>query len=344
MDDALQEALQQILDMAYPEAWTAAWLLLPLDGSGLPLQVVCSDLPRIRAGVSSWPPSSRDSKVWLRWEPRPGNGFWIRPRQYNPILRDRFILLGPNEVVESRRRESISYQGLLDACLFAAASGRVVWHNPPKGGARSPESAHFQSMPLFRNAGPMQQYVFPCCAYESGPEPGTSAQQATARLLGCTGRKPDYPVLGLVAWGPPGALTDLVWELIWRYDEARACNLVIQPVVDANLVEVVRIFVFPRARAVPRYKVVPELLQDDEQLLMTNREGGMWGDWSFAGAEMGLLTQVEWGGLFEAMGSEPEKWGRTLFRLLRNLTLRADEEDWSAFRSLCEDLGLIRPP
>lgn len=340
MDNSLKEALRNILNLAYPEEWATAWLSLPLETEGgrspFNFQVICSDLPFIRQGKSSWPPASRDPKVWLRWEPSPGTGFWIRPRKYDPLLRDRLILLEPNEIVDVLREPTIRRQALLDACLFAALSGRIVWHNPPKGGARLPQSGHFQSMPVYWQDGDTLRYTFPCCIYQAEDAPWTSAQDVHVRLLeGGVGRN-QYPILGLVVWGSIRATVDRVWEVIWHYDEARACNLVIQPGDVSSYQDVIRVFVFPRSRDVPHYTVTERLLKDDEKILMRNNHSGKWAEWSFAGVEMGLLTQADWGEVFEDMQAKTEKWGKTLLRLLQKLTLNESERDWHDFRDIVQ--------
>ena len=51
---------------------------------------------------------------------------------------------------------------------------------------------------------------------------------------------------------------------------------------------------------------------------------------------MGLLTQVEWGPLFEDMVSKPRLWGETLLRLLQELTLSKTEADWVDFVDIVE--------
>lgn len=340
MDSSLKEALQNILNLAYPEEWTTAWLSLPLETAAgtmpFDFQVICSDLPSIRKDKSSWPPSSRDPKVWLRWEPSPGTGFWIRPRKYDPLLRDRFILLEPSEIIESLRKQTISRQVLLDACYFAAMSGRMVWHNPLKGGAGSPKSAHFQSMPVHWDEGQTLRHTFPCCIYQTGTVPWTLTKEVQVGLLEQGIGRDRYPVLGLVVWGPIRATVDRVWEIIWHYDQAQACNLVIQPWNVSSYEDIIRVFVFPRSRNPPRYLVTEPLLRDNEKMLMKNNRGGVWANWPFAGVEMGLLTQVEWGDLFEDMRSKPTKWGRTLLRLLQELTLNESEQDWMDFVKIVE--------
>ncbi len=74
-----------------------------------------------------------------------------------------------------------------------------------------------------------------------------------------------YPILGAVIAGPIEPVTTQVWELIWRYDHAQACNLIIQPGSVATTLDTldtlarVRIFVFPRRRALGNYKVTEQL-------------------------------------------------------------------------------------
>jgi hypothetical protein len=69
---------------------------------------------------------------------------------------------------------------------------------------------------------------------------------------------------------------------------------------------------------------------------MQNSRGGQWSNWPFAGVEMGLLTQVEWLPLFEDMQRRPGKWGETLQRLAKDLSLSATDDDWEHFRSIVE--------
>ena len=79
---------------------------------------------------------------------------------------------------------------------------------------------------------------------------------------------------------------------------------------------------------------MPELLKEDEMILMKNNRGGVWAPWSFAGIEMGLLTQVEWGPVLKEIRSRPTQWSNTLMRLLQVLTLRTSDRDWLDFRDI----------
>ena len=81
---------------------------------------------------------------------------------------------------------------------------------------------------------------------------------------------------------------------------------------------------------------------EDEKILMRNNRGGVWTEWPFAGIEMGLLTQVEWGDLFDDMRSKPKKWGGTLLRLLQELTLKERDKDWIEFVEVCRAEFLVR--
>jgi len=331
-------------DFAYPEAWSAAWCSLPLadEDSSSPyrFEVMCSDLPEARRGRSEWPPAARDPDVWLRWaphdEPEPRVGFWLRPRRRDPILRDRLVLLEPSVWAGDAGCGTVTRQGVLDACRFAALSGRVVWHNPPKGGARAPHSGHFQAMPLRRPGDEGRRFTFPCCAYEPDR---VSWKQAPGRQVHVVerGLTPGrYPVLGLTVSGPVDVVAAHVWSVIWDYDRAAACNLVVEP---AEYAPAVRVFVFPPRREPPQFAVADGLLMPDEQLLRRNSPGGAACDWSFAGVEMGLVTQVEWGPLFEEMRAHPRRWGTVLLRLLRALTLDEREADWSEFVAICRRRG-----
>lgn len=335
--------LNNILNLAYPERWDTVWLVLPLqtesEDSTYNFQVICSDLPSVKAGKSLWPPSSKEPKIWLRWEPTPDNGFWIRPRKYDPLLRDRFNLIPPYEIIASNDKRSITRQTLIDACHFSAISNRMVWHNPAKGGANSPNSAHFQSIPVHWQDGSRQRFTFPCCHFQNKALQWTSAKKIHAHLLERGLYNHKYPILGLVVWGPIHEVAEYVWKVISNYDEARACNLVIQPSNVSTCEDKIRIFVFPRNRVVPRYKVIEDLLLEDEIILLNNNRGGVWYEWPFAGVEMGLLTQVEWGPLFENMCMKPTKWGDTLLRLLQELSLKETETDWFDFVSIVEDVN-----
>ena len=216
-----------------------------------------------------------------------------------------------HEIVEATREPTIRRQALLDACLFASLSDRMVWHNAPKGGARSPRSGHFQSIPIFWQDGHISRYTFPCCNYQADDDLWTSAREVQVCLLVRGFESNQYPILGSVVWGPLRATVDRVWELIWHYDGARACNLIIQPSNAPSYQDVIRVFIFPRNRDNVNHKITESLLQDDEKILMKNNHGGIWEEWSFAGVEMGLLTQVEWGKVYEDMKATPEKWGKT---------------------------------
>ncbi|MEE8059623.1 MAG: hypothetical protein V3T17_17600 [Pseudomonadales bacterium] len=336
--EALKSALQNITNLAYPHEWKTEWLSLPLetDEGRLPydFQIICSDLPAIKDGKDWWPPTSPDPKLWIRWEPNSGAGFWIRPRQYDPLLRDRLILLDPREIVETEVVSSINRQALVDACYFSAMSGRMVWHNPAKGGAGSPKSAHFQAMNLYWSDNDTQKFTFPCCNYEYDDTDWSLTTNVNAHLLKKGVNKNQYPIPGLVVWGPIRSVVERVWEVVWKYDEARACNVIIQPGDITVYKDMTRVFIFPRCRDVPRYWVTEEMLTKDEMRLMKNNREGEWAKWPFAGVETGLLTQVEWGPLFNEIILEKGKWGQTLLRLLLELTLDEFEQDWIDFADI----------
>jgi hypothetical protein len=329
MDDALRRSLEQLLRYAYPEQWSTAWLSLPLEADGDPLSysfhVMCSDLPEVRAGRSSWPPTAREPHLWVNW-PSSETGLWIGPKKHDPLLRERFILVEPSAFDPSSATSTISANSLLLACEFAAASGLMVWHNSPKGGASSPRSAHYQAMATHWDDGGVRRHTFPCCDV-----PFDSAVSRKDRLefslLGTSGGTARYPALGLAVRGPVGEVAARAWDIIRSYDGAQASNLVIQPLPEAE----VRMFVFPRKRK-PCCLVTESLLSDDERSLMKNNRGGAWSEWPFAGVETGLLTQVVWGPVFNEMRAAPAKWGRTLLRVLRALTLSESDTDWLDFR------------
>jgi hypothetical protein len=335
--DEVGAALDELLDTAYPDQWDAAWLSLGADPavtSPYVFHVICSDLPAIRAGHATWPPASRNPNAWLRWEYEPSRGFWVRPRKYDPIVRDRWILVELGDLPGSFRGPTITHAALRDACRFAGAARRVVWHNPPKGGASAPDSAHFQAMPLYRNATP-RSFSLPCCNYEAESERWEQATTLRAETIKPGFDAGEYPVTGLTVWGPIQEVADLVWGVIWNYDRAQACNLVIQP-ADSSGRDIIRVFVFPRA-LVANHHVRDELLHaESARLLLRNNRGGRTSVWSYAGIEMGLLTQVEWGELFDRMREEPAEWGRILFNLLRALILDASSDDWSLFQRVCD--------
>lgn len=336
IDNTLTSTLQAMLDITYPEMWDTCWLIVPLPEEEFNVHVICSDVPSIRESTS-WPHTSRRPTFWLRWEPNPDEGFWIRPRRKNPILRDRFNLVSPKNVIPGTQRETISHQCLNHACYFAALSKRMVWHNPLKGGAKAPDVAHYQSIPLYWEEGGKQLYTFPCCGY---PYQRTSLRivaKVRARLLGPDVGGNPYPVRGLVVEGQIDSTVDSVWKIIWRYDQAQACNLVIQPLLDYDLSDCIRVFVFPRHRTVNNFLVTESLLKADEMDLLLNNWGGKREEWAFAGVEMGLLTQVEWEPLFKDMIANKRKWGATLLRLLRELTLKKEDKDWVEFMNICGD-------
>lgn len=333
MGKPLKGSINDILNFAYPNEWNTSWLSLPLEISEgkLPynFHVICSDTPSNR-NKHWWPPSSKNPHIWLRWEPSPSTGFWIRPRKYDPLLRDRLILLESKEIIKSRRQSIISQQSLLDACNFATISGRMVWHNPPKGGASSTKAAHFQSFPLYWQENSQSHFTFPCCYYNAELDLWTSVNKVKVKILEKGMEINKYPVLGLVVWGPISGVVSYVWKVICDYDKALACNLVIQPSGDITTTHIIRVFVFPRRRKSMHF-VNEHLLEEDEKMLMNNNRGGKRGKWSFAGVEMSMLTQVEWGGLFEDMCSNPRKWGKTLLKLLKRLTLSEHDRDWIDF-------------
>ena len=340
VDSGLISSMQALLDITYPETWATGWLTIPLPGEELNVHVICSDIPSVREGTA-WPHASRYPNLWLRWEPVSDGGFWVRPRRKNPILRDRFNLVSSKNVIQETQQDTISCQGLYHACHFAALSNRMVWHNPSKGGASAPDVAHFQSIPIYWEQDGRHRFTFPCCEY---PRPKTSldtTRGVKAQLLGPDLGSGLYPIRGLVVEGPRDAVASSVWEVIWQYDEARACNLVIQPLLECGLPDNSRVFVFPRHRTVKSFLVTESLLREDEMDLLLNNWGGKREEWAFAGVEMGLLTQVEWEPLFGDMMANRQKWGKTLLRLLRELTLQKEDADWMEFGSICRCTGLI---
>lgn len=321
-DLELHAQIDQIVQLAYPEPWNTKWLELPLPErylrDCLHFKVICSDLPSVRTTVKDWPPTSLKPDTWHRWEPSQGHGFRIRAKRHDPILRDRLILLELDEFSESAR-STITERAVYDACLFVSKSGRVVWHNPPKGGANAPGSAHFQSMPVLSAA---RDLTLPCCGLAYELNPGNCCD---VRLIS----RNDYPVLGATIVGHIDEVAHIVWEIIFAYDKALACNLLIHPIELKE--EQIRAFVFPRSRT-NRCRVTADALVDGENILLQNNRGGVYSEWTFAGVEMGLLTQVEWGPVYQAMSREPEKWGESLHRILCALTLDEREGDWTDFQ------------
>jgi hypothetical protein len=335
MDSQLIAVISGVVHQAYPEPWETAWLSLPLSPrSPYTFCVMCADLPGIKDQRSVWPPAASNPKTWIHWEQPDREGFWIRPRKDNPILRDRLILVRARELLGARRRSTIDQDDVMDACSFAAQSLRFVWHNPAKGGASQPHSAHFQSAPLYWHNTvntASRQYTVPCCLYQNDQivwhETKTIAIQLIERGLEST----QYPILGLAVSGLIESVASFVWSVIWDYDQAAACNLAIQPNDQSGRADRVRVFVFPRSRKIPNYSVTEQLLTDAEQILTQNNHDGRYGPWSFAGVEMGLLTQIEWGPIFETMQAQPSQWGNTLLRLVRQLTLDEQDHDWVDF-------------
>jgi hypothetical protein len=171
MDSQLIAVISGVVHQAYPEPWETAWLSLPLSPrSPYTFCVMCADLPGIKDQRSVWPPAASNPKTWIHWEQPDREGFWIRPRKDNPILRDRLILVRARELLGARRRSTIDQDDVMDACSFAAQSLRFVWHNPAKGGASQPHSAHFQSAPLYWHNTvntASRQYTVPCCLYQN---------------------------------------------------------------------------------------------------------------------------------------------------------------------------------
>jgi hypothetical protein len=207
--------------------------------------------------------------------------------------------------------------------LFATTTGRIVWHNPPKGGARYPQSAHFQSMPLLKDDG--TDYCMPFCKI-SDPEWSLS-QELRSQLVFHS----EYPIHGLIVWGPLADVAATVWHVIDGYDAGLACNLIVQPPACANIIHTCRVFISPRAREPANYLVTKHVLRRSEVLLLRNCPGGRTSDWPFAGVEMGLVTQVVWAPLFETMKRNPRLWGLTLERLAMDLTLKSTDRDWAHF-------------
>ncbi len=337
MNNPLKAAIAAVLDLSYPNSWSTVWLKLPLDPGRLQspyrFHVICSDLADIKQDQPSWPPRIQDPKVWIQWRPSDGPGLWIRPRRHDPILRDRLILMEPAEMCSDTPRRIISRRSLYDACVFSATSDRIVWHNPPNGGASSPESAHFQSMPLSWRDGTALTFTLPCC-YFRPLNTGLRKNTETLATLLEPGLGPgQYPVRGAVLTGSPADVSERAWSIIWDYDRALSCNIIIQPMVSRGLSDV-RTFLFPRHRNGLGHVVRGHLLSKDEKDLLKNNRGGVDYEWSFAGIEMGLLTQVEWGPFFDQMRSAPERWGLTLYRLLRELSLGEQDNDWREFLAL----------
>ena len=249
---------------------------------------MCSDAPALKEHRSVWPPVSSNPKTWIEWARPAGKSFWLRPRQYDPILRDRLILVRANELLRPAQRANIDRADVLDACAFVAESHRVVWHNPTKGGASQPHSAHFQSAPLYWPDAAGCHYTFPCCHYQNNQPLWQAPKDIKVQLIKRGLEATRYPVLGLTVAGPLGSVAPFVWSVVWDYDRAAACNLIIQPDDQPGRADNVRVFVFPRARKRPNSSVTQQLLTAAEQILMRNNHDGQHGPWSFAGVEMGL--------------------------------------------------------
>lgn len=318
------------------------WVDLPLsDTDKYPYSVICSDVNQ-EPSCYPWPPESRASRHWLAWEPRPSRGFLVRPRRYDPIVRERLVLLAPTGRTGCEAASLISPALLFDACYFAVCSAHVLWHNPPLGGASAPRVAHFQSMPACRSSDGTS--AIPCCRM---PPCESVAQQTSdgARywLFGPSNQEGVYyPVRGLGATGSVEQIAPFIWALIAAYGDARAANIVIQPMLST--LPTVRIFVFPRARTSPRFRLTKDRLGPEEQLLLLNNRGGVWAEWNFAGIEMGLLTQAEWGPLIEAMNEAPHKWGNALVRICQDLSLSGDDLDWLDFVRAASEVAKSAQP
>ncbi len=337
--DALKSSLQALLDITYPEKWDARFIRLPLNDK-YKMHVICPDIKSISKNPF-FPHISKNPDLWFHWEQNSTTALWIRPRKKNPILRDRFNILPHENTIPGNPLARISPQSLYDATCFAALSNRMVWHNPKKGGANAPDIAHFQSIPLYWEDNEKQRYTFPCCKYMEQTESSKTMTEVRTQFLEPDSGVASYPILGLVAEGPINSTVDIVWKIIWRYDEAQACNLVIQPLNKSGFKKKnIRIFVFPRNRTVDNFLVTENLLEKDEIDILYNNWGGKPEEWAFAGVEMGLLTQVEWEPLFKDMNKSPQKWGATLLKLLKKLTLKKEDNDWIEFMDICESMGL----
>jgi hypothetical protein len=243
--------------------------------------------------------------------------------------------------VVDTQQKTISQKSLQQASYFATQSKRMVWHNPPKGGASAPDVAHFQSIPLYWGEDDKKRYTFPCCEIPYHRMAFINPKGVTARLLVPDQKDASYPARGLVVEGSVSLTASIVWEIIWEYDQAQTCNLIIQPLTGDVFPDEIRIFVFPRKRKENNFLVTEKLLEEDEMDLLLNNWGGKREVWAFAGVEMGLLTQVEWEPLFKNMIANKQKWGGTLLRLLQKLTLNKGDEDWKEFISICESMDLI---
>ncbi len=341
---SLQHRISRICELAYPEHWEPEWLLLPLDHGGfldLQFQVVCSEIVSAYEAKKRWPPAVEEPKLWICWESGRGTRLWIRPRQYDPVMRNRLVLLpttpaGPRENVDGK----VTAADIVDMYSFAAESGHVVWYNPARGGAGLPRSVHFQSMPLFKENSNGTKYALPCCGFTSvSPHDHWTKTDSICCYVVTSGHASrSYPVLGFIVWGNISEVASLTWRVISEYD-CSACNIIVQPDGDSGRVDVVRAFVFPRSRKASRTTVRQELLNESEMILLQNNRFGSRHEWGYAALEMGLLTQIVWGPLFEIIRQDPMGWSKVFLRLLLELTLNKDDGDWHSFREVAMRLS-----
>lgn len=312
---AFDDTLRVLLDSTYPRDWQQDWLRLPIPGYAFHFHVV--EAAYRRSPESGGIPTSEAPELFVKWE-HESDGFFVCTREKDPLIRDRFVLV-PFDEFGHCVSPGLKENHIVNACLFALETGRVVWHNPRNGGARSLTSCHFQSLPRLTQANAEVFYTIPCIGMGNN-HPGSSLQ---IEVFG-----PDrYPINGIKITGAPKAVGQCVWMVVEGYCRD-SCNLVLSPQSASS--QVVCAHVFPRRRKRDCHVSLENLSLEDADVL-TNTPDGRPCPWPFAAIEMGLLSQVIWPPVFDSMRANPDRWGELMCKIAQRLSLNRSEEDWASF-------------
>ncbi len=319
---AFNDTLRRLLDTTYPNDWLQTWLHLPIPGYAFHFNIVESSYRR-HPEISGIP-KSKAPEIFAKWEQN-SDGFFVCTRDQDPLIRDRFVLV-PFDEFGNRVSPGLKESHIVNACLFSLETGRVVWHNPCNGGARSLTSCHFQSLPLMSHANGESFYSIPCAGMQNNHPEGT----VQIEIFG-----PDhYPINGVKITGDAQGVGRCVWMVVKSYCRD-SCNLVLSPQHESP--HIVCAHIFPRRRKRDCHVSLENLGLEDADLL-TNTPDGRPCPWPFAAIEMGLLSQVIWPPVFDSMRANPDRWGDLMCRVAQRLSLDRTESDWNAFYKIVQDI------
>ena len=249
----LESKLSSLLNTTYPMGWQANWIRLPVPGYPFRFNVVEAGYRRT---VGHRVPESESPNLCVKWR-RGSDGFLVRTRSRDPLIRDRFVMVP----LDARRSEcALKESHIMNACWFALETGRAVWHNPRNGGARAPGSCHFQSLPLMSRFHGESFLSIPCCGHTLS-SPGSSGLRVD--VIGPR----SYPINGVRISGTPEAVGRLVWRVASSYCKD-SCNLLVFPIPGAS--DAVSSFVFPRRRGDSNCHVCAEMLTGYECEILSN--------------------------------------------------------------------------